>query len=88
MHFNGEKCLWAPKSPERAVWGCVRCQSPSSNTDIGNSVGNVLHRETGVKNNILSIDEIDLKEGDFIDIGQPIVNNRVFPVVVKSLIFG
>ena len=57
-------------------------------TDIGNSVGNVLHRETGVKNNILSIDEIDLKEGDFIDIGQPIVNNRVFPVVVKSLIFG
>ena len=58
------------------------------NTDIGNSVGNVLHRETGVQNDILSIDEIFLKEGDFIDIGQPIVNNRVFPVVVKSLIFG
>ena len=57
-------------------------------TDIGNSVGNVLFRETGVKNNILSIDEIFLKEGDFIDIGQPIVDNRVFPVVVKSLIFG
>lgn len=57
-------------------------------TDIGNSVGNVLHRETGVENNILSIDEISLKEGDFIDIGRPIVNNRVFPVVVKSLIFG
>ncbi|UCG01363.1 MAG: ethanolamine ammonia-lyase reactivating factor EutA [Candidatus Heimdallarchaeota archaeon] len=56
-------------------------------TDIGNSVGNVLQRETGVKNDILSIDEIFLKEGDFIDIGQPIVNNRVFPVVVKSLIF-
>lgn len=57
-------------------------------TDIGNSVGNVLFRETNVKNDILSIDEISLKEGDFIDIGQPIVNNRVFPVVVKSLIFG
>ncbi|MFX0013144.1 MAG: ethanolamine ammonia-lyase reactivating factor EutA [Promethearchaeota archaeon] len=57
-------------------------------TDIGNSVGNVLRRETGVQNNILSIDEISLKEGDFIDIGEPIVNNRVFPVVVKSLIFG
>ncbi|MFX1505980.1 MAG: ethanolamine ammonia-lyase reactivating factor EutA [Promethearchaeota archaeon] len=57
-------------------------------TDIGNSVGNVLHRETGIENDILSIDEIYLKEGDFIDIGQPIVNNRVFPVVVKSLIFG
>ncbi|MFX0206578.1 MAG: ethanolamine ammonia-lyase reactivating factor EutA [Candidatus Hodarchaeota archaeon] len=57
-------------------------------TDIGNSVGNVLSRETGVKNNILSIDEISLQEGDFIDIGQPIIDNRVFPVIVKSLIFG
>ncbi len=57
-------------------------------TDIGNSVGNVLHRVTGLQNNILSIDEISLKEGDFIDIGQPVVNNRVFPVVIKSLVFG
>jgi ethanolamine utilization protein EutA len=57
-------------------------------TDIGNSVGNVLQRETGIRNDIISIDEISLKEGDFIDIGQPVVNNRVFPVVVKSLIFG
>ncbi|MFX0051411.1 MAG: ethanolamine ammonia-lyase reactivating factor EutA [Candidatus Hermodarchaeota archaeon] len=57
-------------------------------TDIGNSVGNVLFRETGIINDILSIDEISLREGDFIDIGKPIVENRVFPVVVKSLIFG
>ncbi|MFX0171991.1 MAG: ethanolamine ammonia-lyase reactivating factor EutA, partial [Candidatus Hodarchaeota archaeon] len=57
-------------------------------TDIGNSVGNVLFRETGIKNDILSIDEISLREGDFIDIGKPIIENRVFPVVVKSLIFG
>ena len=58
------------------------------NTDIGNSVGNVMKRETGIQNKILSIDEISLSEGTFIDIGKPIVNNRVFPVVVKSLIFG
>ncbi len=57
-------------------------------TDIGNSVGNVLQRETRIQNDIISIDEISLKEGDFIDIGQPVVNNRVFPVIVKSLIFG
>ena len=58
------------------------------NTDIGNSVGNVMKRETGIQNKILSIDEITLSEGTFIDIGRPIVENRVFPVVVKSLIFG
>ncbi|MFX0085168.1 MAG: ethanolamine ammonia-lyase reactivating factor EutA [Candidatus Hodarchaeota archaeon] len=57
-------------------------------TDVGNSVGNVLVRETGINNRVLSIDEIPLKEGDFIEIGEPIIENRIFPVVIKSLIFG
>ncbi|MFW9855141.1 MAG: ethanolamine ammonia-lyase reactivating factor EutA [Candidatus Thorarchaeota archaeon] len=57
-------------------------------TDVGNSVGNVLSRETQIQTDILSIDEISLKEGDFIDIGQPVVENKVFPVVIKSLVFG
>lgn len=56
-------------------------------TDIGNSVGNILFRETGTRN-VLSIDEISLKEGDFIDIGEPVIENVVFPVIVKSLVFG
>lgn len=55
-------------------------------TDVGNSVGNVLHRETGT-GNVLSIDEISLGEGDFIDIGEPIIGDPVYPVVVKSLVF-
>lgn len=54
--------------------------------DIGNSVGNVLKRETEMRN-ILSIDEVRLKEGDFIDIGEPITENVIYPVVVKSLVF-
>ena len=57
-------------------------------TDIGNSVGNVLKRETGIKNEILAWDEISVKEGDFIDCGEPLFEDRVFPVVIKSLIFG
>jgi ethanolamine utilization protein EutA len=56
-------------------------------TDIGNSVGNILFRETGTKN-VLSIDEVSLKEGDFIDVGEPVIENLVFPVVVKSLVFN
>jgi len=56
-------------------------------TDIGNSVGNILFRETGTRN-VLSIDEISLREGDFIDIGEPVIEKQVFPVVVKSLVFG
>ncbi|NHJ14390.1 MAG: ethanolamine utilization protein EutA [Candidatus Thorarchaeota archaeon] len=57
-------------------------------SDIGNSVGNVMRRETGISNEILSIDEIQLSEGDFIDIGEPIIENVVVPVVVKTLVFN
>ena len=55
--------------------------------DIGNSVGNVLKRETRVTNEILSIDEIHVQEGDFLDIGEPIIEDVVVPVVIKTLVF-
>jgi ethanolamine utilization protein EutA len=56
-------------------------------TDVGNSVGNVMRREVGISNDILSIDEVALGEGDFIDIGEPIIENVIVPVVVKTLVF-
>lgn len=58
------------------------------NSDIGNSVGNVAKRETTIKSEILSIDEITLKDGDFIDIGAPIIGRSVIPVIVKTLVFS
>ncbi len=57
-------------------------------TDIGNSVGNVMKREIGIENEILSIDEITLDEGDYVDIGEPIIEGAVVPVVVKTLVFN
>ena len=57
------------------------------NDDIGNSVGNVMRRETELKKNIISIDELGLREGDYIDIGEPLANKQVVPVVIKTLIF-
>ncbi|MCK4279977.1 MAG: ethanolamine ammonia-lyase reactivating factor EutA [Candidatus Thorarchaeota archaeon] len=57
-------------------------------TDIGNSVGNVMKREIGIENEILSIDEIALDEGDYVDIGEPIIEGAVVPVVVKTLVFN
>ncbi|UCH04795.1 MAG: ethanolamine ammonia-lyase reactivating factor EutA [Candidatus Thorarchaeota archaeon] len=56
-------------------------------SDIGNSVGNVMMRETDIESKILSIDEITLHEGDFVDIGEPIIEGVVVPVVVKTLVF-
>jgi ethanolamine utilization protein EutA len=56
-------------------------------TDIACSVGNVMRRETDLKTNLLSLDELNLKEGDWIDIGEPLLAGQVFPVTVKSLVF-
>ena len=55
--------------------------------DIACSVGNVIRRETSLKSNLLTLDELDLIEGDWIDIGNPLVEDQVFPVTVKSLVF-
>jgi ethanolamine utilization protein EutA len=56
-------------------------------TDIACGVGNVIRRETDLKTNLLTLDELNLKEGDWIDIGEPLVAGQVFPVTVKSLVF-
>ena len=56
--------------------------------DIACGVGNVIRRETGLKTNLLSLDELFLEEGDWIDIGEPLVAGQVFPVTVKSLVFN
>jgi ethanolamine utilization protein EutA len=56
-------------------------------TDIACSVGSVIRRETDLKTNLLSLDELKLEEGDWIDIGEPLVAGQVFPVTVKSLVF-
>ena len=56
--------------------------------DIASSVGNVIRRETDLKTNLLSLDELILEEGDWIDIGEPLVSGQVFPVTVKSLVFN
>lgn len=37
---------------------------------------------------VVCIDNISVKNGDFIDIGSPLLNGRVVPVVIKTLIFS
>ncbi|MFN7036635.1 MAG: ethanolamine ammonia-lyase reactivating factor EutA [Bellilinea sp.] len=36
---------------------------------------------------LISVDQVNLAEGDFIDIGEPILDGRVVPLSVKTLIF-
>ena len=78
------------KSIEAALGNSIKNKIPIIlifKTDIACGVGNVIRRETGLKTNLLSLDELNLKEGDWIDIGEPLVAGQVFPVTVKSLVF-
>ena len=57
------------------------------NTDFGSLLGNILCRELGVQNAIVSIDMVHLNNFDFIDIGEKLPDVGAVPIVVKSLVF-
>jgi ethanolamine utilization protein EutA len=47
-----------------------------------------LKQELEVKSDVVIVDEVELHDLDFIDIGQELKNRGAVPVVVKSLVFG
>ncbi len=55
--------------------------------DVAGLVGALLQHEFGVKGTIVCIDQVLLSEFDYIDIGKPLPDQGVVPVVVKSLVF-
>jgi ethanolamine utilization protein EutA len=55
--------------------------------DIAKLVGNIVEKEVLPAAKIISIDGIDLKDFDFIDIGEEFPDAKAVPVVIKSLIF-
>ncbi|MCZ6446971.1 MAG: ethanolamine ammonia-lyase reactivating factor EutA [Alphaproteobacteria bacterium] len=56
--------------------------------DIGKTIGNILTRECGVEADIVSVDGVNLKEFDYVDIGEVIQPTNVVPLVIKSLLFS
>ena len=56
--------------------------------DVGRSLGHILEDELAHARPVLSIDGIQLRSFDYVDIGEVIRPADVVPVVVKSLIFA
>jgi ethanolamine utilization protein EutA len=55
--------------------------------DVGGLMGIHLREEMQIENAIISVDGLELKEFDYIDIGTMLPNSGAVPVVIKSLIF-
>jgi ethanolamine utilization protein EutA len=55
--------------------------------DVGGLIGIHYCEEMKVTNPIVSIDGLELKEFDYIDIGAMLDTSGAVPVVIKSLIF-
>lgn len=55
--------------------------------DIGGLVGALLVQEVGYPGPVVSIDEIEVGEFDYLDIGRKMTDAEAVPVVVKSLVF-
>ncbi|MGO4350336.1 ethanolamine ammonia-lyase reactivating factor EutA [Rhizobium sp. RAF36] len=56
--------------------------------DIGQTIGRILDRELKIGPHLISIDGVQLKELDFVDLGEFINPPGVVPVVIKSLLFS
>ncbi len=56
--------------------------------DIGKVLGNALKVLLENRRDVICIDGIFAQLGDYIDIGEPIANGRVVPVITKTLIFN
>jgi ethanolamine utilization protein EutA len=55
--------------------------------DVGGLIGIHLHEEMKVASAVISIDGLELKDFDYIDIGAMLPASGAVPVVIKSLIF-
>lgn len=56
--------------------------------DIARALGHVLRSELNVAGPIVSLDGVQLREFDYIDIGEIIKTSNVVPLIIKSLLFS
>lgn len=56
--------------------------------DIGKVLGQTLYRISKGRMRFISIDSINIGEGDYIDVGKPISADDVVPIIIKTLVFS
>ena len=57
-------------------------------SDIAKAMGQMIRQQPDLKRQVVAIDSINVEDGEYVDMGKPMMNGMVIPVVVKTLIFG
>jgi len=55
--------------------------------DVGKSLGRIIRHEIASNADVIAIDGVQLKEFDYVDIGEVIALTNVVPIIIKSLLF-
>ena len=55
--------------------------------DAGRTIGNILVKELNVEGEVISVDNVQLRDLDFVDIGEFMPDTQVVPLIIKSLLF-
>ena len=56
--------------------------------DAAQSLGAILREDLGLRNDLLLIDAISLRDFDYVDIGRVRLPSNTVPVTIKTLLFG
>ncbi|MFA6808228.1 MAG: ethanolamine ammonia-lyase reactivating factor EutA, partial [Eubacteriales bacterium] len=57
-------------------------------SDMAKVLGQSIHKCFDYNREVVCLDNIKVTQGDYIDIGKPLMKGQVVPIVVKTLIFG
>lgn len=57
-------------------------------TDMAKVLGQTMYARLQYQKDVVCIDSISVDNGDYIDIGKPVADGKVLPVVIKTLIFN
>ncbi|MEA5050060.1 MAG: ethanolamine ammonia-lyase reactivating factor EutA [Oscillospiraceae bacterium] len=60
----------------------------SVESDMAKALGGAVFRGIAGARPVVCIDTVQLDDGDYVDLGRPLMDGLVIPVVVKTLIFG
>ena len=56
--------------------------------DMAKVLGMAMRRVLGSRRKVICIDGIKVEQGDYVDMGRPVLDGLVIPIVVKTLLFG